>query len=110
MSGLLVQVGNVLSTFLGVALVVFGGYGAYWGNVSVEQSVAFAALALGVVAGYRSFTVRSRHWSDAVATAVLVVAGAGGFFAGAMLGIDLLQTGGQAVLALGCVSLLVRAL
>lgn len=110
MSGLLVQVGNVCSTFVGVALVVFGGYGAYWGSVSTEQAVAFGVLAVGVVAGYRSFTVRATHWSDAVATALLVVCGAGGFFLGATFDVGLLRTGGQAVLALGCVYLLVRAL
>lgn len=110
MGGLLVQIGSVCSTFLGVSLVVFGGYGAYWGSVSVEQATACLALAVGVVAGYRSFTVESRHWSDAVTTAALVLGGAFGFAAGVTLGIDALRTGGQAVLGLGCASLLVRAL
>ena len=110
MGGLLVQVGNVLSTFLGVVLVVFGGYGAYWGSVSGEQAAAFGALAVGVVAGYRSFTVQSTHWSAAAVTAALVLGGAVVVFAGVTYGVAPLRTVGQAALAIGCASLLVRAL
>lgn len=110
MAGPFVQVGNVLSTFLGVALVVFGGYGAYWGTVSLEQAAGFGLLAVGVVAGYRSFTVRAGHWVDAAATTLLLLVGAALFFGGVTLGADALATAGQALFAIGAGYLLVRTL
>lgn len=110
MGSLFVTAGNVLSTFLGVVLLVFGGYSAYWGTVSSELAVAFGVLAVGVVAGYRSFTVRSNHWVDAAVTTLLVFGGALAHFAGVYVGVGLVETVGQALFAIGCVYLLVRML
>lgn len=110
MGGVLVQFGTVLSTFVSVALVVFGGYSAYWGTVSLEQSVAFGLFAVVVVAGYRSFAVRREHWVDATGTTMLVLAGAGAYALGVTVGPESLQAVGHALFALGCVHYVLRGL
>lgn len=110
MGGLLVQVGSVFSTFVGVALVVFGSYSAYWGTVSLDQGVAFGFFAVAVVAGYRSFAVRRGHWVDATGTTLLVLAGAGVYAAGVTVGPETLQSAGHALFAMGCAHYVLRGL
>lgn len=108
MGALLVQVGSVLSTFLGVALVVFGSYSAYSGAITVEQAAAFGVVAVAVVGGYRSLVSGSGARVDAASNAALFVLGAGAYVGGVVGGVGTAATVGQALLAIAVAYLVVR--
>ena len=108
MGGLLVQVGSVLSTFLGVSIAVFGGYSAYLGTATAEQATGFGLFAVAVVAGYRSVAVGSGRRVDGVGNVALFLAGAAAYYVGVTLGVGEVAAAGQALFALACAYFVMR--
>lgn len=104
----IVKVGTALTGFLGVALVVFGGYRVQSGTGTVEELTALAFLAVAIVAGYRSFTVDSGPRVNAVGNTVLFVAAVAAYGGGINFGIDAALTVGQALFAIALGYFLVR--
>ena len=94
------QAGTVVTGFLGVAIVVFGGYRFQNGAGTLEELIAFAFLGIAVVAGYHSFTMQSGPRVNAVGNTALFVAGAAAYGGGVNFGLDPALSVGQALFAL----------
>ena len=103
-----IQAGTALTGFLGVALVVFGGYRLQTGVGTVEELIALTFLAVTVVAGYRSVAVDSGPRVNAMGNTALFVAAAAAYGGGVNFGIDPALTVGQALFALAVGYFLVR--
>ena len=108
MGNRLVQAGTVLTGFVGVALVVFGGYRVQYGIGTVEELLALAFLAVAVVAGYRSLAVHSGPRINAVGNTALFLGAAAAYGGGVNLGIDAVATAGQALFLIAVVYFAVR--
>lgn len=102
------QVGNVLTGFLGVALVVFGGYRVRAGTGSPEQLLALAFLAVAVVASYRSLVVHHGSRVNAVGNTTLFLAGTATYTGGINFGIAPAVTAGQALFAIAVAYFVLR--
>lgn len=103
-----VQAGGVLTGVLGVALVAFGGYRLQYGTGTVEELIAFAFVAVTLVAGYRSVTVDSGPRVNALGNVALFVAAVATYGGGLNFGVDPALTVGQALFAIALGYFLVR--
>jgi hypothetical protein len=103
-----VQVGSAVTGFLGVALVVFGGYRLQSGIGTVEELIALTFLGVTVIAGYRSFAVEAGPRVNAMGNTALFVAAAAAYGGGVNFGIDPALTVGQALFAIAIGYFLVR--
>jgi len=103
-----VDVGTALSGFLGVALVVFGGYRLRYGTGTVEELITLVFLAVAVVASYRSFAVDSGPRVNAMGNTALFTAAVAAYGGGVNFGIDPALTVGQALFAMALGYFLVR--
>lgn len=102
------RAGNALTAFVGIALVVFGGYRLRYGAGTVEELIALVFLAVAVVAGYRSLAVHSGPQVNAIGNTALFVGGAAAYTGGVSFGVDPVATAGQALFAIAVAYFLVR--
>lgn len=104
----IVKVGSALTGFLGVALVVLGGYRLQSGTGTAEELIALAFLAITIVAGYRSLMVDSGPRVNAVGNTALFAAAVAAYGGGVNFGIGAALTVGQALFAMALGYYLVR--
>ncbi|MFD1524752.1 hypothetical protein [Halolamina salina] len=104
----LAQAGTAFTGFLGVALVVFGGYRVRYGTGTVEELLALAFLGVGVVAGYRSLAIHSGPQVNAVGNTALFLGAAAAYGGGVNLGVDAVATAGQALFVIAVAYFVVR--
>ena len=102
------QVGSGVTAFLGIALVVFGGYRVQNGLGTIQELVAFVLLGIAIVAGYHSFTIDSEARVNAIGNTALFVAGAATYGGGVNFGVGLALTVGQTLFAIAVGYFLVR--
>lgn len=93
----LVQAGTAITGFVGVALVVFGGYRLRYGTGTVEELLVLAFLGVAVVAGYRSLAIHSGPRINAVGNTALFLGGAVAYGGGVNFDVGPVATAGQAL-------------
>ncbi|NHX37097.1 MULTISPECIES: hypothetical protein [Halolamina] len=104
----LVQAGTVFTGFVGVALVVFGGYRVRYGTGTIDELLALAFLAVTVVAGYRSLAVHSGPRVNAAGNTALFLGAAAAYGGGVNSGIGAVATAGQALFLIAVVYFVLR--
>lgn len=104
----LVQAGSALTGFVGVALVVFGGYRLQSGSGTMEELIALAFLGVAVVAGYRSLAIHSGPRVNAVGNTALFLAGAAAYGGGVNFDIGPIATAGQALFLIAVAYFVIR--
>jgi hypothetical protein len=104
----LVQAGTALTGFVGVALVVFGGYRLQSGSGTMEELLALAFLAVAVVAGYRSLAIHSGTRINAVGNTALFLGAAAAYGGGVNFGIGAVSTAGQALFLIAVAYFVIR--
>lgn len=104
----LVQVGNLFTGFVGVTLVVFGGYRVRAGAGTVEELLGLALLAVAVVASYRSLAVYPGSRVNAVGNTALFLGGAVTYTGGVNFGSTPAMTAGQALFAIAVAYFVIR--
>ncbi len=104
----LVRAGSVLTGFVGVALVVFGGYRVRYGTGTVEELLALAMLAVTVVASYRSLAVHTGPRVNAVGNSALFLGAAAAYGGGVNFDIGAVATAGQALFLIAAAYFMLR--
>jgi hypothetical protein len=104
----LVQAGTAITGFVGVALVVFGGYRLQYGTGTVEELLALAFFGVAVVAGYRSLAIHSGPRINAVGNTALFLGAAAAYGGGVNFGVGPVATAGQALFLIAVAYFVVR--